>query len=160
MEEEGIERFTKDTKTAAKTQTYSLTIGVTPRDAAVKILNIKPKYYDGIKLERGDYHIYVVKDGYKPVSRWINIKQNEYINIALEKNIEIPVAQKTSPVKIQSTQASNSSLARTSKPDMSSLPQTERNAIEKVCKPQETFYGPASYYNCIREQMNALQGYR
>jgi hypothetical protein len=157
LEQEGIARFAKDTKVVADTQIYSLTIGVTPRDATVKILNIKPKYYDGIKLERGDYHIRITKDGYKPVSRWINIKQDEYINIVLKKNIEVAAVQKSSPIKIQSTQISDS-LIKTSKPDMSNLLQSEINAIETTCGWKKTTSGPASYYNCIKEQMNALRG--
>ena len=43
---------------------YPLTIQVTPYDAKVQILNIKPKYYDGIQLEKGKYTIRVSKKGY------------------------------------------------------------------------------------------------
>ena len=34
---------------------YGLTVNTTPSDAKVAIMNIKPRYYDGIKLKPGNY---------------------------------------------------------------------------------------------------------
>jgi len=36
---------------------FPLTINTTPRDAKVYIMNIDPKYYDGIRLKKGSYDI-------------------------------------------------------------------------------------------------------
>ncbi len=44
---------------------YRLEIAAFPVDAKVQIMNIKPKYYDGIQLKKGTYRIRVSKDGYK-----------------------------------------------------------------------------------------------
>ena len=43
---------------------FTLTINTTPYNAKVSITNIKPKYYDGIKLKKGKYSIKVSKNGY------------------------------------------------------------------------------------------------
>ena len=43
---------------------YSLHIQTNPSDARVQIMNIKPKYYDGIKLKSGRYDIRVSRRGY------------------------------------------------------------------------------------------------
>jgi len=50
------------------TQKYSLTIKPTPSNARVQIMNIKPKYYDGIKLKKGKYDIKVSKKSYQTMN--------------------------------------------------------------------------------------------
>ncbi|GIT99707.1 hypothetical protein TSL6_02140 [Sulfurovum sp. TSL6] len=47
-----------------RTDKYPLTIETFPSDARVQIMNIKPKYYDGIRLVKGEYKIRVSKKGY------------------------------------------------------------------------------------------------
>ena len=64
---------------------YSLTIQRIPSSARVRILNIKPKYYDGIKLKKGKYHIEVSQRGYKTFDRWISLKEERSLNIELKK---------------------------------------------------------------------------
>jgi uncharacterized membrane protein len=48
-------------------------------------MNIKPKYYDGIKLKKGKYHIKVSKKGYSTVKKWINLEKDESFTAKLEK---------------------------------------------------------------------------
>ncbi|MDD3342131.1 MAG: PEGA domain-containing protein, partial [Sulfurospirillaceae bacterium] len=91
----GTERRTKqynisvDSNPTAQPQ-YSLVIKPNPVDATIKILNIGPKYYDGIVLSKGKYNIEVSKNGYETVSQWLNIEKNENIHINLtKKNINI-----------------------------------------------------------------------
>ncbi len=62
---------------------YSLTVNPTPSDARVQIMNIKPKYYDGIKLKKGKYHIKVSKKGYKTVEKWIKLIEDKHLTIKL-----------------------------------------------------------------------------
>ncbi len=64
---------------------FSLTINTNPRDARVYITNIKPKYYDGIKLKKGTYNIKVKRDGYLTKEGSIELSRSENINIVLEK---------------------------------------------------------------------------
>jgi len=56
-----------------------------PSNAKVRILNIKPKYYDGIKLKKGKYHLEISKNGYRTINKWITLKQNENFNFELKK---------------------------------------------------------------------------
>jgi len=58
-----------------------------PEKARVRILNIKPKFYQGIMLKPGKYLIEVSADGYKMKKIWIKIEPGEDKNlkISLEK---------------------------------------------------------------------------
>ena len=51
---------------------YSLHIQTNPSDARVQIMNIKPKYYDGIKLKSGRYDIRVSRRGYHTENFYID----------------------------------------------------------------------------------------
>lgn len=58
-----------------------------PRGARIRILNIGPKFYQGIDLLPGDYHIEVSAAGYETRKKWIRLGQNEekYMEMALKK---------------------------------------------------------------------------
>lgn len=75
---EGNNTGSRKTPTASTeaTSLYRLTVNTTPKNARVRILNIKPRYSDGIKLAPGKYHISVSAKGYAPYSRWLNIEKN------------------------------------------------------------------------------------
>ena len=66
-----------------KNKNYSLTVRRTPKTARVRILNIKPKYQDGIKLKKGKYHIEVSQSGYKTVKKWVTLSKDSVFNISL-----------------------------------------------------------------------------
>jgi len=78
------------------TPQYALTIRLTPADAQVKILNIKPRYQDGIKVEPGQYKIEVSKAGYKTFVGAVDVvDRNVVATVELEKESQasqIPVA--------------------------------------------------------------------
>ena len=48
-----------------------------PKDARIRILNIKPKFYQGIELKPGKYHIEVSADGYEIIKKWVEIGHAE-----------------------------------------------------------------------------------
>jgi hypothetical protein len=56
--------------------TYGLTIQAEPIDSTVKIMNIKPKYYDGIQLKSGAYDVLVQRVGYKSHREWVSISNS------------------------------------------------------------------------------------
>jgi len=65
---------------------YALTIRVKPLDARIRILNIKPRYRAGIRLDPGDYHISVSRSGYVTRNEWIRLGRSDLTHeIALEK---------------------------------------------------------------------------
>jgi len=64
---------------------FSLTVHTTPSDAKVYITNIKPKYYDGIRLKKGSYNIKVSKNGYHTKKGNIDLQSEMNIDINLEK---------------------------------------------------------------------------
>jgi len=82
---------------------YSLTIQTTPSDARVRIMNINPKYYDGIDLENGRYLIYVDKSGLTTFKKWIEINSDISLKVNLYSQ-EINIASsKYENIKIQPT---------------------------------------------------------
>jgi len=59
-----------------KVKKYSLRVRTTPKNAQVKILNIKAKFYQGIRLKSGRYHVSISKKGYENLHFWIKLKSN------------------------------------------------------------------------------------
>ena len=60
-----------------------LFVEATPDNATIKILNIRPKFKQGIMLEPGRYHVEVSANGYEKHSEWIELSPGE------EKRMEI-----------------------------------------------------------------------
>ncbi|MEE4376737.1 MAG: serine/threonine-protein kinase [Candidatus Competibacteraceae bacterium] len=65
------------TNTEQDAADYRLTVKPQPQNARVRILNIKPRYYDGISLSPGSYHIAVDHPGYRSQNRWITIADQD-----------------------------------------------------------------------------------
>ena len=65
---------------------YEFRVYRTPSDAKVRILNINPTYYDGMRLKSGDYHIEVSKWGYNKVKQWVTIgAADKTVKVTLKK---------------------------------------------------------------------------
>ena len=60
----------KEEKAKRKSRLF---IATEPGNARVRILNIKPKFYQGIELKPGSYHIEVSASGYKTKKTWIRL---------------------------------------------------------------------------------------
>ena len=102
LQQDGLARFPKSNSISSNSQSYnsnqpknqtpnvnskilySLTINTIPSDAKVKIVNINPKYQNGIKLEKGNYHIEVSKDGYETIKQWILLDKDIIYSIELQ----------------------------------------------------------------------------
>jgi hypothetical protein len=69
---------------------YSLTVNPTPSTARVYITNIAPKYYDGIKLTKGNYYIKVKANGYDTKTEKISLNTNKTVSINLKKTEKVP----------------------------------------------------------------------
>jgi len=65
--------------------TFSLNITTNPSNATIKILNIKPKFKQGILLKKGLYHIEVSKRDFNTKREWIKLDHDSHINITLTK---------------------------------------------------------------------------
>ncbi len=63
-----------------------------PGDAQVKILNIGPRFYDGIELDPGRYQLEISASGYETKSFWVELGAGE------DKRIDIGLESKSSPV--------------------------------------------------------------
>ena len=107
----------REREETAKNAQYSLTIKTTPEDASIRILNIGPRYEDGIELKPGKYHIEVSKSGYKRHREWIKLASREMVHLVdLEKVAEpspsyMPKTQRqeTQPTYSNSFSSSSSS---------------------------------------------------
>ena len=67
-------------------KTYRLTVTCEPADASIKIMNIKKAYRPGIRLPMGSYHVEVTRDGYKPQTKTIAVKDRDLsVSVSLEK---------------------------------------------------------------------------
>ena len=59
------------------TPTYSLFVDVQPSDAVIKIINIEPKFTQGIQLAQGEYQLRLQKRGFKTINKIIEISDSE-----------------------------------------------------------------------------------
>lgn len=72
---------------AVPVKTGRLFVETEPGDARVKILNIGPKFYQGIELEPSRYHVEVSASGHDTKRQWVELGAGEdkYIDIRLVK---------------------------------------------------------------------------
>lgn len=89
----GTNSETKETQVKQEKQKpqkskFSITVKATPNDARVRILNIKPKYIDGILVNSGKYHIEVSKSGFLTYKKWINVRDDLVHEVSLKKKID------------------------------------------------------------------------
>jgi hypothetical protein len=86
---------------------YALTVKTTPSTAVVKIMNIRPSYYDGIKLKSGNYRIEVSARGYDTQKKTVAFSnKDKVIYIALSKKVAL--TPKNPPAKEEPQTAENS----------------------------------------------------
>lgn len=65
-------------------QKYLLYVNATPTNAKISIMNIGPKYRPGIPLTAGRYDIKVSSPGCQTYRRWIQLQQNDTLEVKLE----------------------------------------------------------------------------
>ena len=61
-----------------------LFVETTPSDARIRIMNIRPKFEQGIALDSGRYNIEVSSDGFENYSEWITLKAGEVRTLPVE----------------------------------------------------------------------------
>jgi hypothetical protein len=64
-----------------------LFVEVEPRNARVRILNIGPKFHQGMALDPGSYHTEVSSNGYKTQKMWVKLEpgKNTTLRLSLER---------------------------------------------------------------------------
>jgi len=60
-----------------------LFVQTTPTYSRVRILNIKPKFYQGMELDPGRYHVEVSASGYLTQKRWVGLSSGEDKTISI-----------------------------------------------------------------------------
>jgi formylglycine-generating enzyme required for sulfatase activity len=80
-------KISKDTKFRVKMvkSKVSLTINPYPSDSRVYIMKIKPRYRDGILLERGKYQIKVKRTGYYTKLITVDLQSDSSFDVSLDK---------------------------------------------------------------------------
>ncbi len=63
---------------------FSVTVKTQPKDALVRIMNIRERYQDGIKLAPARYLVNVTKSGYFDFQQWYEVTNN---NLTIEINL-------------------------------------------------------------------------
>ncbi len=68
-------------KAGADVKAGRLYVLATPDGATVRILNISPRYSEGMSLAPGKYHVEVSKSGYGTVRQWVDLKAGQDLKI-------------------------------------------------------------------------------
>ena len=73
----------------------SLTVYTSPADTRIRILNIAPKFEQGMALDAGRYHVEVSANGYQTHDEWIDLAlgEDKNLDIRLEPMPAKPVVQ-------------------------------------------------------------------
>lgn len=67
-----------------------LTVNPIPKEARVRILNIREKYAPGIELPTGVYHLEISHPGFSTKKKWVRLNAgNSSIDIALQKSNQV-----------------------------------------------------------------------
>ncbi len=66
-----------------------------PNATKIRILNIKPKYKDGIWLKKGRYHIELSAHKYTTYKKWIALNQDTNLTISLERKKNVSMGSIT-----------------------------------------------------------------
>ena len=83
-------------------KTGRLYVNTTPSDARVRILNIVPKFYQGMELAPGDYHMEVSAPGHGKQTRWVSLSAGEEKRIGFRLSAS-KTAEQPTPVASQIT---------------------------------------------------------
>ncbi|QEP42480.1 PEGA domain-containing protein [Ectothiorhodospiraceae bacterium BW-2] len=102
---------------------HPFTVSTTPANARVRILNIVPKYYDGIELKDGRYRIEVTADGYEKHLEWVEHGGRATVHPVTLSEIAQSVQQTSAPSQSSSRPTTTSSQQRRSyEPEMEPVP--------------------------------------
>ncbi len=89
----GLNRPSKASAPEPPPSSPQLTIKTNPAGALVRILNIVPKYKNGIELKPGRYHIEVSSPGYQRHTEWLTLgTENKVHNVILTALAYLPAA--------------------------------------------------------------------
>jgi len=80
-----INKSVKKPKKKKISRYNGLTISPSVDNSTIRILNIKPKYKDGIKLKPGNYRVSIEKEGYRSQRFNIDFKQEKEYEIEMHK---------------------------------------------------------------------------
>ena len=83
----------------AVVKTAQLYVNATPSDARIRIMNIVPKFQQGITLNSGRYHIDVSAPAYDSHAEWITLKAGEVRNMAVALKAQKPKVAAVETVK-------------------------------------------------------------
>ncbi|MEO5340435.1 MAG: hypothetical protein H7837_07965 [Magnetococcus sp. MYC-9] len=72
----------------------SLTVLPNPADAQVRILNIRPPYTPGMRLQPGRYHLEVTRAGYRPGREWVTVQDGDV-------KLSVALTPESSPVTVR-----------------------------------------------------------
>ena len=83
---------------------------VTPKDARIKIINIKPRFKQGMHLLPGKYHLEIKYKNFDTIAPWIEIKDGAvYIELLTQTHANVKTAKSVSTnVAIEDNQADRS----------------------------------------------------
>jgi len=70
-----------------------LFVEVEPKDSRIRILNIKPKFQQGMELASGRYHMETSKQGYETKKTWVELRAGE------DKKVEVNLEKVTASVQ-------------------------------------------------------------
>lgn|GEM_PF-6458151 len=87
---EGVTATTSAAARADASEKYNLSVETNVQDPSIKIMNIGPKYRDGMALEPGNYEIFIEKPGYRSKRFWVNLedKSNQSNDVILKANLD------------------------------------------------------------------------
>jgi tetratricopeptide (TPR) repeat protein len=121
-----------------------------PKDARVRVLNIKPRFYQGMDLDPGEYHIEISASGYKTKKGWVELTAGEDKSISIQL---VPVDPKDAWAYY------NRGDAHTKLKQYIKAIQSYGKAIELDPNDTWTYYSRGNAYFYLKQYIKAIQDY-
>ena len=82
-----------------RSTTGRLFVETEPNDARVRILNIVPKFYQGMELEHSDYHVEVSSSGFQTRKMWVTLGDGDDKSLSINLELDAKASQGQSPLQ-------------------------------------------------------------
>ncbi|MCP3943120.1 MAG: hypothetical protein GY710_16755 [Desulfobacteraceae bacterium] len=128
--------FSDSRASNVKAGSASLYVMAKPKNARIRIMNIKPKFHQGIVLKHGRYEIKVSSPGYIAESKWINLKRGEHLDhyVALSSKISHKSAVKAPVTFASGISITDPKIAGIARMLESDNPINKRDAAKRIIK--------------------------
>ena len=105
-----------------------------PDNARVRIMNIKPKFHQGIELKPGKYHMEISARGYITKSKWVTLSKGETLNLDFTLLTNADKTNSTPQVHVKKAAIAGPAIAKANAPSNTGNPKITDPKIAEIAQ--------------------------